>query len=148
MMNKGKEDIEGRLLEAGIKPTSNRIMVFREICRSSRPLSLMELETVIGTLEKSSIFRVLSLLLEHGAVHAVEDGRGVVRYEVCTDHDQDSSSDSDLHAHFYCEGCNKVFCLESVPAPEVKLPEGYETRTVNCMFKGYCPECSRKRHKT
>lgn len=132
------------LTEAGIKPTSNRILVLREIMKSKRPLSLMDLDSMLDTLEKSSIFRVLTLLAEAGVVHAVEDGRGIVRYEACSGHHHAGGIDSDLHAHFYCESCNKVFCLDETPTPEVNVPEGFSARSINYMIKGLCPDCNRK----
>ncbi|MDE6400100.1 MAG: transcriptional repressor [Muribaculaceae bacterium] len=134
--------IENILEKSGIKPTSNRILVLREILKSDRPLSLMDLDSILDTLDKSSISRVLTLLLEHGAVHAVEDGRGITRYETCNG-DHSHEADSDMHAHFYCERCHKVFCLEDIPAPSVPLPAGFTPHSVNYMVKGFCPECSR-----
>lgn len=107
----------------------------------------MELDLMLGTLDKSSIFRVLTLLFEHGLVHAVEDGRGIVRYEFCTSKSNGHSHDShsDLHAHFYCEECNRVFCFEKIPTPAVDVPEGFNIHSINFMIKGLCPECRGKR---
>lgn len=68
--------IEQALLGAGVKPTVNRILVFRQLLNAESPMSLMELEDIIETLDKSSIFRVLVTFLDHALVHAVEDGRG------------------------------------------------------------------------
>lgn len=135
---------EETLEAAGVKPTSNRILVLREIMHAGRPLSLMDLDMILDTLEKSSIFRVLTLLLEHDVIHAVEDGRGVVLYESCHGHHHQGTPHNDFHAHFYCEECNKVFCLENIPAPHVNLPEGFEAHSVNFMLKGICPSCSKK----
>lgn len=132
------------LAGAGIKPTSNRILVLRELLRSKRPLSLMELDTLFDTLDKSSIFRVLTLLLDHGVVHAVEDGRGIVRYEICRGN-HDSEADSDMHAHFYCTNCHEVYCFEKIPTPEVPVPEGFDVHSINYMLKGICPACKSKR---
>lgn len=140
----------GQLMEkAGIKPTSNRILVLRELAAASRPLSLMELDSILETLDKSSIFRVLSLFLGHGIVHAVEDGRGIVRYEVCNGHcggeeHAEGDMDSDLHVHFYCEKCQEVFCFDEIPTPEVKVPDGFQVNSVNYMLKGVCPGCAGK----
>lgn len=136
-------DIEEMLDGAGLKPTSNRILVLRQVVNSDRPLSLMELDAQLDTLDKSSIFRTLTALFEHGLVHAVEDGRGIVRYERCTSSHRHADGDSDLHAHFYCEKCNRVLCLENIPAPHVDLPEGFRVNSVNFMVKGICPGCSR-----
>lgn len=140
-------NVEDILIHGGIKPTSNRILVTREILKSHSPLSLMDLDTILETLDKSSISRVLTLLLEHGIIHAVEDGRGITRYETCHghhNHDGQSESDTDMHVHFYCERCQKVFCFEDIPAPAIKTPAGYSVTSVNYMIKGICPACMEK----
>lgn len=133
---------EAILEKGGIRPTANRILVIRELLSTHNPLSMTDLEDRLETLEKSSIFRVLTLLLEHGLVHAIEDGRGIVKYEIC--HGHGHCTINDMHPHFYCENCLKVFCLEEIPLPEIALPDGFEVKSVNYMLKGLCPECSRK----
>lgn len=138
------KDIEHLLEKAGIRPTSNRIIVTRELLKSESPMSLMDLETSIDTLDKSSVFRVLTTLLEHGLVHGVEDGRGITRYEICHGGHHRHGTDDDLHAHFYCEKCNKVFCFPQINTPEVKLPGGFTVNSINFMIKGICPSCVSK----
>lgn len=133
------------LEEAGVKPTSNRILVLRALHEATSPKSLIELETKLETLDRSSILRVLTLLCEHGLVHVMEDGRGVSKYEMCHAGHHAHHDAHDLHhAHFYCEKCDKVYCLEDVEVPEINLPEGFELKGVNFMLKGICRDCSRK----
>lgn len=124
---------------ADIKPTPNRILVTRSLLAAESPLSLLELEKDLQTLDRSSISRVLALLLEHGAVHAMEDGRGITKYEIC--HSDHHCSVSDMHPHFYCEKCNRVFCFEDINAPEINIPDTFQVRSVNFMIKGICPDC-------
>lgn len=132
-----------KLLEnGGIKPTANRLIVVRELLGSERPLSLIELETRLETLDRSSISRVLTLLLRHDVVHSFEDGRGVSKYEIC--HGETHCSIDDMHAHFYCERCERVFCFEDIAAPHINIPTSFEIRSVNYMLKGICPECGSK----
>lgn len=131
---------ETRLLEkAEIKPTSNRLLVVRELLKSDSPMSLIELETKLETMERSSISRVLSLLLKSDVIHVFEDGRGVAKYEIC--HGESHCSVDDMHAHFYCERCERVFCFEDISAPRINIPSDFEVRTVNYMLKGVCPSC-------
>lgn len=139
-------DMESKMLEeAGVKPTSNRILVLRSLHEATSPKSLIELETKLETLDRSSILRVLTLLCEHGLVHVMEDGRGVSKYEMCHAGHHAHHDAHDLHhAHFYCEKCDKVYCLEDVDVPEINLPEGFELKGVNFMLKGICRDCSRK----
>lgn len=133
------KEIESFLEHAGIRPTSNRVLVTRALFESDFPLSLSELETELETLDKSSIFRVLSLLLAHGAIHAVEDGRGIAKYEICEA--EGECHPEHFHAHFYCEKCQRTFCLDNVKVSEPQLPEGFTSRSVNYMIKGICKDC-------
>lgn len=60
-------DIENILNRKGVKPTSNRILVAKELLKASRPVSLADLEILLGfSMEKASIFRVLELLPQFG----------------------------------------------------------------------------------
>lgn len=137
------------LEHAGIRPTSNRILVLRAILQSDRPLCLADLENQLQTLEKSSVSRVLNLLQTHGIIHTIEDGRGITRYETCRGdhcHDGDHTANGDdLHAHFYCERCHKVYCFHTIQTPQVTLPEGFTTLSINYMLKGICPDCQHHR---
>lgn len=137
------EQIAKILEENSVRPTANRVTVMRLLDRSERPLSLMEMEEILETLDKSSLFRTIVTLSEHGLVHALEDGRGITRYELCTDHssEDEEHQHTDQHAHFYCEKCGRTLCLHNIPAPKVELSEGYEVHTVNYMIKGICPDC-------
>lgn len=134
------EDPALLLEQAGIKPTPNRILVLRTLLASAWPMSLVEIETELQTLDKSSVFRALSSMAEKDVVHSIEDGRGITKYEACNGHDHQSLSD--MHAHFYCEKCHKVYCLNGVSASATGIPDGFEVRSVNYMLKGICPECT------
>jgi Fur family ferric uptake transcriptional regulator len=128
-----------RLEEKGVRPTVNRILVLRALSEYSHPVSLGDLEGRIGTLDKSSIFRVLNLFAEHHIVHSIEDGSGSLKYEICKG--EHECTLSDMHVHFYCEGCHQTFCFEDSPIPAVPLPEGFEVSAINYMVKGLCPRC-------
>ena len=133
-----------QLMEShGIKPTANRIVVANALLSSLRPMSLSELEDKILTIDKSGIFRTLTLFKEHHFVHVIEDGGDGVRYEICHSHNHEH--DDDVHVHFFCEQCQKTFCLDNIKIPQVSLPEGYEMTTVNYVIKGWCPTCKMKK---
>lgn len=140
--NSNEDTAQQRLREAGVAPTPNRLLVLREIARADAPLSLAELETALGTLEKSSISRVLNLLASHDIIHAMEDGRGVAKYELCH---APGHSRNDMHIHFYCTVCQRTFCFTDTAVPHVDIPDGFHADSVNYMLKGLCPDCS-KRH--
>lgn len=127
----------------GMRATANRIVVVRELDRSSRPLTMAELERKILTIDKSGIFRVLTLFKAHHLVHVIEDGGGAgARYELCRSHHGDV--DDDEHPHFHCESCGRTFCLENTSIPHVHIPEGFKQTTVSFIVKGLCPECAKR----
>lgn len=131
------------MLEAhGIKPTANRIIVLKALHASIQPQSLAELERRIQTIDKSNVFRALTLFREHHLVHAIEGGSDGTKYELC--HSHSSEHDDDQHPHFYCEACQQTYCLDHLPIPSFDLPEGFEAHSVSYMVKGLCPHCSKK----
>ena len=134
-------ECEMLLASHDIKPTANRIVVARTLAAAERPMSLTELEYKILSIDKSGVFRALTLFREHHLVHVIEDGGDGVRYELCHSHDG-HAEDDDQHVHFYCERCHRTFCLTDMPIPTVILPAGYELHDINYMAKGLCPECS------
>jgi ferric uptake regulation protein len=133
-------EILGMLQRHGVKPTANRIIIAGALAQASNPLSLSDLEVDIATIDKSSIFRTLATFKEHGLVHVIEDGSDSAKYELC--HGTGDEHDSDRHVHFYCERCNRTFCLSQVHVPQVQLPAGYQVRGVNYLVKGLCPHCA------
>ena len=79
-------EYEKLLEEHGIKPTANRILVVKALASSMQPLSLAELERRIMTIDKSNVFRALSLFREHHLVHTIEGSGDGTRYELCHSH--------------------------------------------------------------
>ena len=129
-----------RLLEEhDIKPTANRIVVAKALASSMNPQSLSELERKIVTIDKSNVFRALTLFKEHHLVHAIEGSSDGTKYELCHSHSHEH--DDDQHPHFFCEVCQQTYCLEGMEMPALELPEGFETHTANYIIKGVCPHC-------
>ena len=120
-----------RLKHKGVGATANRILVLKKLEEEQRPMSLSSLEAAMPNMDKSSIFRVLTLFLEHDVVHAFEDGRGLLNYELCAN--DGACHHNDGHIHFYCETChshsvlttsmylNSLYPLASLPAPCLSL---------------------------
>ncbi|MBQ4406721.1 MAG: transcriptional repressor [Bacteroidales bacterium] len=141
--------IDELLQSSGIRATANRILVARTMLQSDKPMSLIEIEDTLLSIDKSVIFRTLRLFSDNHLVHVIEDGSGCVRYEICHSHhhhddddeDDNSHHDDDLHPHFYCEVCRQTFCLHEIKLPHIDAPEGFDIRTVNCVVKGVCKKC-------
>ena len=102
------EDKCVELLEKhGVKSTANRIMIVKALAEEENPKSVKELEDKLVLIDKSNIFRALTIFRKHHLVHTIEDGNGGIRYELCMSHS--SVDDDDEHVHFFCEKCGKKF---------------------------------------
>ena len=138
------QDMISRLESKGIRPPANRILVMKTLMGEQNPQSLSNLERKMVSMDKSSIFRTLTLFLEHDVVHAFEDGRGVLCYELCEE--KGACDHHDGHIHFYCESCQRSFCMEDIHIPSFELPEGFYPHSISFVIKGECPDC-RKKHQ-
>lgn len=138
--------LETEILEKkGVKPTPNRVLVLRAMLGAGRPLSLSELEIMLDSVDRSSIFRVLTMLADRHVVHELEDGSGMAKYEVCPG--EEECTVEDMHVHFYCESCHRTYCFRDMHIPEIELPEGFRMDSVNYMVKGICPMCAGEKHQ-
>ena len=128
------------LARRDIQPTAIRLLVLDVLMRAKQSLSLTDLDNALDTVDKSTIYRTLTLFLGHHLIHSIDDGTGSFKYAVC--HHDCSCAVGDLHTHFHCERCNRTFCFSNLPAPMVKLPEGFTIDSINYVLKGLCPECA------
>lgn len=133
------------LAEAGIRPSPARILILRVLAEARRPLSSLEIETLLETVDRSSITRTLALFAEEQVVHLIPDGSGSMKYEMCHDPARHSmchdAVHSDEHAHFHCRVCGVTTCLDSVHVAQPELPAGYRADSVSYIITGVCPSC-------
>ena len=62
-----------------IKPTAIRLLILRTMMEMKRAVPLTDLEAKLDTVDKSTIFRTLSLFLSHHLIHGVDDGSGSLK---------------------------------------------------------------------
>jgi Fur family ferric uptake transcriptional regulator len=90
-------EAEHLLTQRGVRITALRLLILNTMLQSSCALSLSDIEKKLTTVGKSTIFRALTVFLEHHLVHQVEDGSGQTKFALC---------DSDCHcgeAHYRSE---------------------------------------------
>ena len=74
-------DIEQQLTDAGIRPTAVRLLVLRAIAeRDEGVFSLQDLSDRLPTMDKSSLFRTLTLFADKQLLHPIDDGSGMQKY--------------------------------------------------------------------
>lgn len=132
------------LLAAGINPTANRLLVMQAILHHKDTFSLAEMEEILVSADKSTIFRTLTLLVEHHLLHEVDNGSGTRRYCLCEcniDHTSPHPHSHTQHIHFTCIRCGHTYCLKEIPMPHIHLPADFEVDEITCHARGLCPNC-------
>jgi len=136
-------DPEELLARHGIRPTAVRLLICRTALRYRDTFSMAELEAALESVDRSTVFRTLTLFAARHLLHEIEDGSGSTKYCVCrNDH---PCGIGELHCHFHCEACRKTFCLDHTHIPAVRYPAGFEVRRVDYLLKGLCADCRAKR---
>ncbi|MCR5394017.1 MAG: transcriptional repressor [Bacteroidales bacterium] len=126
-------DSSSYLEQNGIRPTAVRLLVWRTLLQFDYVFALSDLEGLLPTVDRSTLFRTLTLFVEHELLHTVDDGSGQQKY--CLLQTQ--------HVHLTCLKCGRTICLDQ-PIPEVEVPEGFEVRRVNYIIQGICAHCAHK----
>lgn len=138
-LNNMKDIYNDRLLERGINVTAIRLLIFRAMVNYPQTFSLSDLESVLDTVDRSTLFRTISLFHNKKLIHSIDDGSGSIKYSVCEPHC--NCTVNELHVHFYCEKCHKTYCLDNISIPEVSIPKKFILNSVNFVLKGICENC-------
>lgn len=125
--------------ERGIHPTAVRLLVLKAMLDTPQAVSIPDLEAMLDTVDKSTLFRTVILFLRNRLVHSIDDGTGAVKYSVCKS--GCGCGPEELHVHFHCRRCGKTYCFEGLPIPAVDLPDGFRAASGNFVLKGTCDRC-------
>lgn len=140
-----EEEIISKINAHGIRPTAIRTLVWRAIERTDFAFALADLEMMLDTVDKSSIFRALTVFVENGMLHTITDGSGQTKYCIC--HDHNSQTVGCDHIHITCLVCGRTFCVRNQHIPPVDVPKDFEVRHVSYVIQGVCPHCGHKDDK-
>lgn len=120
-----------------LKRTSCREGIIEVIMSADQALSEEEIrEQLSGNYDRTTFYRSFKTLEEHKIVHRIVIDHQIVKYAL-----DNSITQKEEHAHFYCNSCQSVKCLETVPIQEVKLPDGYTHIETEILIKGECSTC-------
>lgn len=136
---------QAQLLEKhGLSKTPPRLNVLSIL--TSRDVATPEsyLEKALGgRVDRVTLYRTLKTFEEKGILHKVLDQHGTANYAVCSGKCS-AHRHHDEHVHFNCVACNKVYCMDDVKLPPVKLPRGFKADDTHLTVTGTCRQCQRK----
>ncbi len=127
------------LQERGATATPARVQVLQQLLAADTAVShqtLMQAATAEAKpLDKVTLYRVLDWLVAQGLAHSVTGQDRVRRYGIAPLHHG--------HAHFECDSCGRLFCLEDRPSAQPRTPPGFEARHIDVTVHGRCADCTR-----
>lgn len=131
-----------RIRALGARVTPARVAVLEVLERAERALSHHDVEQALAAsgIDRVTLYRVLDWLVASGLAHRVTDAERVFRFSLASA----SAPAHAEHAHFRCEDCGKVFCLEDVPVRAPTLPAGFAPHAVELSISGQCARCDHK----
>ena len=87
--------------------------------------------------DRVTLYRALDWLVEQGIAQRIAGGERAWRFEI-------RRGDAHRHAHFHCDRCGQILCLEDVPAAaSPALPAGFELDRAELVLHGACADCGR-----
>lgn len=102
-----------------------------------------DIEKKLEHLDRVTIYRTLQAFTEKGVIHSIPGSDGAAKYALCHSHCTEGHH-HDNHVHFQCSQCGATQCMDEVTIPQVKLPKGFVTDTIEMVITGYCEKCSSK----
>ncbi|MBL7951509.1 MAG: transcriptional repressor [Flavobacteriales bacterium] len=132
---------EELLRHHGLRTTALRLDLLRLLQASDRALTHQEFEGGLKVeADRVSIFRSLNAFVEAGVAHRVLDGRGTSCFARCGT-DCGHGHHNDTHAHFRCNTCGHVYCMDPIELPGVALPRGFKLAKSYLELDGTCKGC-------
>lgn len=120
-----------------LKRTSCREGILEVVMAASQALSENEIrEKLAGNYDRTTFYRSFKTLEEHNIIHKIVVNNQLVKYAL-----HNSITHKQDHAHFYCNDCNMVKCLDDIPIQKYQLPDGFSDKETEVIIKGICPDC-------
>lgn len=128
------------IVQAGQRCTPTRVRVLATLLGQADALSHHEIDAAAAAprIDKVTLYRVLDWLVEHGLAHKIVGEDRIWRFRANATRDG-----GHRHAHFQCNQCEKVVCLENVPvSTKVAVPSGFTLEEAELTVRGVCDKCS------
>jgi Fur family ferric uptake transcriptional regulator len=126
------------LSEKGLKKTSSRLSILSMLLSAKKPLCSNDISEALPDVDKVTVYRVLSALLENSIAHKIESRDHVWHFAVCG-----CGHTKHCHPHFSCRKCGKIECLPGLRLPVwKKTNSGRIIEDQELYLRGLCVHCS------
>lgn len=129
--------LAAQIRRTGARATPARIRVLQLLRATPAAMTHHAIETALGAAvpDRVTLYRVLDWLVESGLAHRDTDANRVFRFSAA------AAGEHAAHAHFCCEDCGRVFCLDAAPPAPPALPQGFSLSRMAFDLRGRCAHC-------
>ena len=125
------------LQEGGLKRTKLRTALLSCFMNTNSAQSYLDIKSKLGqNIDKSTLYRNLSAFEDAGIIHRINDQSGISKYAFGKVHGHGGN-----HAHFVCDKCETIYCMEKSTTVDIHVPKGFKTKDIQTIIKGTCPNC-------
>jgi Fur family transcriptional regulator, ferric uptake regulator len=135
------KDALHKLQKAGLSRTPQRIAVLNTLIRAAAPINISGIRQALETktcVNRVTVYRILSLLKQHGIIREISSKGGVNYFELAT-------VENPVHPHFICRICAIVYCLEPLTFSQAKqwisTEKDYSIEHIEINISGICSGC-------
>lgn len=129
--------LEAILTNNGLKKTKVRLALLQQFLKENHALSYNDLKAAVPqTVDKSTLYRNLSNFENAGVIHRINDYTGVTKYAL-----GGGATTGTTHAHFVCQKCETVYCMQKTTNITVRVPSGFTTQKIETIIQGVCDKC-------
>ena len=132
--------IEKILKNKNLAITKNRKKVLKVFISIAKPLSLKTLKSSARNIDRVTLFRILSVFVEHQIIHEINLDATNKLYALCDPKCQSHKSHVHHHIHFQCTSCLDVICLDVDDYPKLSVPN-YIINNLDVNATGICAQC-------
>ena len=140
-----EHEIRKKIQDVGLRVTATRILVYKTLLSTERPMSHTDIVHLIKNNSQSygdqaTIYRTLQAFTEKGLIQIGSNAGGIARYEIPKSRDEDQKTH--VHPHFVCKDCGIVSCL-----PKTTVITNYDKNWQRVLehaemqFVGICQDC-------
>ena len=129
------------LEQHNLRKTAMRARVLEIFLHHREALSHNDIESQFDQVDRITLYRTLKTFEDKGLIHKAIDGSEKAKYALCNS-GCDEHEHHDHHAHFHCDDCGKTYCLDTIEAPAISAPLGFQVAETYLVVKGKCEACA------
>lgn len=132
-------DVALLLKNEGLRVTKIRVELLTALNQEGAALSQSDLQLRLASFDRTSLYRNLGLLIDHGLIHKALEENGTSFYAACSG--CDAVVHRHDHVHVKCTECDRVECRD-LPVELAQRLQGLALAELNISAKGLCTFCA------